>query len=119
MAAGQATSSWVFVGPDNHLHYRTDAKGNHIMDYSYAGYKGGGVALPVVPAVTTVHPVSGDNTANIQAAINSVSQRTPDANGFRGAVLLAPGTYNVSGTINITASGVVLSGSGSGTGGTE
>ncbi|HTD21815.1 MAG TPA: hypothetical protein VK738_04125 [Terriglobales bacterium] len=116
---GQATSTWVFTGSDGHLHYKTDANGNRILDYSYAGYEGGGMKLPVVPVVQTISPVSGDNTAHIQAAINAVSALTPDANGFRGAVLLQAGTYNVSGTISITAGGVVLRGSGSGTGGSN
>jgi hypothetical protein len=110
----QATSSWVFFGSDGLLHYQTDANGNRIMDYSYAGYKGGGVRLPDVPAPNPpVAPTGGDDTATIQAAINAVSQLTPDGNGFRGAVLLGPGTFNVAGTVTITASGVVLRGSGS------
>src|SRR5262249_54351802 len=46
------------------------------------------------------------------------STRSPDANGFRGAVLLSRGTFNCSGTLNITTSGVVLRGSGSAAGGT-
>src|SRR6516165_9329294 len=83
IAAAQ-TSTWVTVGSDGHLHYKTDSKGNHILDYSYAGYEGGGVALPTVPVARTIGPVSGDNTAHIQAAIDSVSAQTPDANGFRG-----------------------------------
>ena len=53
-------------------------------------------------------------TAAIQAAIDTVSARQPDRWGFRGAVLLAPGTFNVSATLHITTSGVVLAGSGSG-----
>jgi hypothetical protein len=115
----QTTSSWVFVGSDGHLHYKTDSNGNRILDYSYAGYQGGGVALPTVPVAQTIGPVSGDNTPHIQAAIDAVSARTPDANGFRGAVLLQAGTYTVSGTLHITTSGVVLRGSGSGSGGTN
>ncbi len=42
----------------------------------------------------------------------------PLVNGLRGAVLLAPGTFEVAGTLSIAASGVVLRGSGSGSGGT-
>jgi hypothetical protein len=117
--SAQATSSWVFMGSDGHLHYKTDAQGNRILDYSYAGYEGGGVALPTVPVAQTISPVSGDNTAHIQAAIDAVSGLTPDANGFRGAVLLQAGSYAVSGTLHITAGGVVLRGSGSGAGGTN
>jgi hypothetical protein len=111
-----ATSAWVSMGTC-HLQYKYDSLGNRVMDYSYAGYKGGGVALPVVPVAVTVTPVSGDSTTNIQAAITTVSAMPLDSNGFRGAVLLEPGTYNVSSTLNINASGVVLRGSGSGSGG--
>lgn len=118
MLSAQATSSWVFFGPDDRLSYQNDANGNRIMDYSYAGYGGGGVALPVVPAAVTVNPSGDDDTSNIQAAIDQVSALAPDANGFRGAVLLAPGSYNVSATLRIATSGVVLRGSGSGSDGT-
>jgi hypothetical protein len=82
------------------------------MDFSHAGYKGGGVALPVVPVAKTLKPITGDNTAQIQSAIDAVSH------GTRGAVLLSPGTYDLEGTLTISASGVVLRGSGSGERGT-
>jgi hypothetical protein len=114
----QNPSSWVFVGSDGKLHYKTDANGNQILDFSSAGYQAGGVALPSVGVAQTVTPISGDNTAQIQAAINSVAALTPDANGIRGAVLLRPGTYDVSGTLNLNVGGVVVEGSGSGSGGT-
>src|SRR5262245_22155478 len=112
------TSQWVSVGPDGKLAYKTLPAGDRIMDFSFAGYKGGGVALPVVPAVQTVSRSGQDDTAAIQAAIDTVSGRSPDANGMRGAVLLAAGTFNCSGALHITASGVVLRGSGSGPDGT-
>ncbi|PYX93727.1 MAG: hypothetical protein DMG67_03475, partial [Acidobacteria bacterium] len=105
-------------GSDGRLHYKTDSLGNPIMDFSYAGYRAGGVALPNVAAKRTVSPSSGDDTSAIQSAINAVSALAPDANGFRGAVLLAAGTFNVSGTLNINTSGIVVRGSGSGSGGT-
>jgi hypothetical protein len=113
-----AVSAWVYVGPDDHLHYKTDANGNRILDFSFAGYHGGGVALPTVPVVSTLSPVSGDNTSAIQAALDAAAKLTPDSHGFRGAVLLSPGTYAVTGTLSIAASGVVLRGSGSASGGT-
>ncbi|HLQ50041.1 MAG TPA: hypothetical protein VK129_01005, partial [Terriglobales bacterium] len=110
----QATSAWVYFGNDGLLHYQTDGNGNRIMDYSYAGYKGGGVKLPDLPAPNPpVAPTGADDTTTIQAAINAVAQRAPDGNGFRGVVLLGSGTFNVSGTVTITSSGVVLRGSGS------
>jgi hypothetical protein len=113
---GQATSSWVYYDRGR-LQYATDENGNRIIDYSWAGYRGGGVALPKVPARLTVAPTGADDTAAIQAAIDTVSTRTPDRKGFRGAVLLAPGTFNISATLRIAASGVVLRGSGSGASG--
>jgi len=117
MAFGQATSSWVYYDSHGKLRYGTDAAGNRIIDYSTAGYGGGGVPLPKVPARVTVQPSGGDDTAAIQAAIDTVSVLQPDRRGFRGAVLLAPGAFNVSATLHMTTSGVVLSGSGSGASG--
>ncbi|MDB6160078.1 MAG: hypothetical protein JWO04_3784 [Gammaproteobacteria bacterium] len=114
---GQATSSWVYYDSHGKLRYGTDAAGNRIIDYSWAGYRGGGVALPRVPARVTVNPSGGDDTAAIQSAIDTVSALQPDRRGFRGAVLLSPGSFNVSATLHITTSGVVLAGSGSGTNG--
>jgi hypothetical protein len=114
LAAEPATSQWVHAGPDGKLVYKATPTGDRIMDFSYAGYVGGGVALPTVPVKRTVQPTGGeDDTAVIQAALDEVA-KLPLENGFRGAVLLGPGTFNCAGTITIGASGVVLRGSGSG-----
>jgi hypothetical protein len=114
---GQATSSWVYYDQLGHLRYKTDPAGNRIIDYSSAGYRGGGVPLPKVPVRITVTPSGGDDTAAIQSALNTVAALPLDWRGFRGAVLLAPGYFNVSATLILNASGVVLRGSGSGTDG--
>lgn len=87
------------------------------MDFSFAGYMGGGVPLPDVAVRATVNPSGGDDTAAIQRAVDDVAQR-PIENGFRGAVLLGPGVFTCKGAINLSASGVVLRGSGSGPNGT-
>src|SRR5262249_15033263 len=112
------SSTLVFVGPDGKLEYRPDAQGNRIPDFSYAGYRGGGVRLPDVPVAMRVSPVDGDDGATIQAAIDEVSKLTPDADGVRGAVLLTKGTYEIGGSVSIKASGVVLRGEGQGPDGT-
>src|SRR5579884_1628361 len=112
------TSAWVFFGSNHRLQYTPDANGNRIMDYSFAGYMGGGVALPGAPVQATVNPSGGDDTAAIQAAIDSVSALPPDANGFRGTVLLAPGAFSTSSTLKITTGGVILHGSGTDSNGT-
>src|SRR5690606_38876740 len=87
-------------------------------DFSHAGYRGGGVPLPEVPAVVTVEPVDGDDGARIQAAIDHVSELPLSDEGFRGAVQLLPGRYEVAGSLAISADGVVLRGAGSGEDGT-
>lgn len=112
-AADNPTSAWVHPGPDGKLVYKTTETGDRIMDFSHAGYMGGGVALPEVPVRKTLHPTGGaDETAAIQQAIDEISAM-PLEGRFRGAVLLGPGTFNCAGTLRIAASGVVLRGSGS------
>ena len=110
-AAGAKESPWVALDASGKLIYRTLPRGDRIVDFSYAGYRGGGVALPSVPVVTMVKPSGGDDSSTIQSAIEAVSTRPPK-DGFRGAVLLAPGTFECSRTLMIAASGVVLRGSG-------
>ncbi|HEX6847869.1 MAG TPA: DUF6298 domain-containing protein [Chitinophagaceae bacterium] len=94
------------------LFYTPDSLGNRIPDFSYCGYKASEQPIPTIP-VKIVVPVSrGDATLRIQSALDHVASLPPDANGYRGAVLLQKGTYEVLGQIRITASGVVLRGSG-------
>jgi hypothetical protein len=115
---GGPKSAWAFFDANDKMQYKTiDSRGDKIMDFSFAGYGGGGVALPVVAAAETLSPSGGDDTAAIQAAINRVSA-LPLVNGFRGAVVLRAGNWKVTATLQINASGVVLRGSGSGTTGT-
>lgn len=110
-AQSEAKSQWVYTNANNKLQYKTTDRGDRIMDFSYAGYMGGGVAIPAVPVKITVSPSAGDNSITIQQAIDQVAAMKP-VNGIRGAVLLKPGTYNCERPITITASGVVLQGSG-------
>ncbi|MBE9599071.1 hypothetical protein [Pedobacter sp. MC2016-24] len=118
------TTSLVYLSASGKLAYNKFAnegetnKDNIIPDFSTAGYKGAGVALPEIPVKKTITTVAGDNRLNIQNAINEVKNLPPDANGFRGAVLLQAGTYEVEGTLVIDQSGVVLRGVGQGASGT-
>jgi len=64
--------------------------------------------------VIHVNPLAGDNTQNIQNAINFAASLPLQANGFRGVVELGAGKFNVDGHINITTSGIVLRGVGGG-----
>ena len=97
------------------LQYTTDARGNRIMDFSHAGYKGGGVRIPDVSRgahgqarlrVTTPRRFRRPSTRCRSCPV--------DANGFRGAVLLERGSIRRRRRARIAASGVVLRGSGSG-----
>src|SRR5512140_3083707 len=72
------TTTLVYPGTDGKLVYVADSLGNKIPDFSNAGYKGGGVSLPYVAIKKTLWPVRGDNSASIQAAIDSVSALPPD-----------------------------------------
>jgi len=110
--ATPAKSEWVTVNPDGKLHYKTLKGGDRIMDFSDAGYMGGGVSIPDPAVKISLSPVPGDNSKAIQDAIDALS-KMPLQNGFRGAVLLKPGIYNCEQAIVIQTSGVVLRGSGS------
>ena len=114
MTYAQIDSSILFHNNLNQLTYVSDKDGNHIPDFSFAGYKNGEAALPNVAVVKQISPVVGDNTAHIQAAIDEVEALTPNANGHRGAFLLLPGEYRVNGVLTINTGGVVLRGSGDG-----
>ena len=106
-------SQWVYLDHSGKLVYQSLKTGEKIIDFSYAGYMGGGVALPNSPVKKTVVPSGDDDSALIQAAIDEISN-LPLADGVRGAVLLAAGRFHCKSTLKITASGVVLRGSGSG-----
>ena len=114
----RARSKFVYPGRDGGLVFAPDEKGNIIPDFSNAGYMGGGVKIPDVGVKATVWPAKGDDGARIQAAIDKVSRRKPDPNGFRGAVLLQKGKYEVAGSLYIKRGGVVLRGEGQGKDGT-
>jgi hypothetical protein len=112
-------SAWVYPGADGRLVYKKDARGNQVPDFSNAGYRGGGVALPFVPVKETLSPMAaGDDGARIQAALDAVGALPLDGSGFRGALLLKKGTYRIAGVITINKSGVVLRGEGQGADGT-
>jgi hypothetical protein len=108
-----ADSAWVTVGPDGKLIYKTTEKGDRIMDFSYAGYGGGGVKLPTVSVQKEIDPSGGEDAPAIQAALDSVAA-LPLVDGFRGAVLLHAGSFHCSQPLVIAQDGVVLRGAGSG-----
>ncbi|WP_189663198.1 MULTISPECIES: DNRLRE domain-containing protein [unclassified Polaribacter] len=117
------TSSLVYMdnGKLTYTPYANEGQTNAvnvIPDFSHAGYKQGGVALPDVPVVTTLNALDGDNRFQIQSAIDALESAEPDANGFRGTILLKAGNYIVNGRLTIQKSGIVLRGEGQGRNGT-
>lgn len=117
-SGGSNGSAWASIDGGGQVRYRHDERGDRIPDFSYAGYRGGGVALPRVDAVVRLSPSSGDDTRRIQDALDEVGRRPLDARGFRGAVELRPGRFRVSDTLRMDRSGVVLRGAGDGRDGT-
>src|SRR5918998_3681004 len=83
-ARAQAARPPVSVKPgaDGHLVYEADARGNRVIDFSHAGYGGGGRAIPEVPVKIYVTPGGGgDDRRRIQAAVELVSAMPPGAGG--------------------------------------
>lgn len=128
-------SALVYPGTDGKMVYTPHVNNgetnnaNIIPDFSYAGYMDGGVKVPVgeAPVKVTLNPTAtGEDRTRIQAAIDQVCNLGPDANGFRGAILLKKGTYRVNDgniqnltdgygyALRIWTSGVVLRGEGQG-----
>ncbi len=118
IGAQAPNSAWVYPSATGNLLYQLDERGQRITDFSQCGYRGGTEPLPNVTALIPqsrwvyVSPGTGDDTALIQAAIDSVEALTPDANGWRGVVYLNAGEYQLATTLTINASGVVLKGAG-------
>ncbi|HEY4787260.1 MAG TPA: hypothetical protein VIH57_14475 [Bacteroidales bacterium] len=109
-----------FVQDHNgNLTYTPDEKGNIIPDFSRVGYHSGDKDIPDVPVVKILNaPVRGEGQTLIQKAIDEVAQMPINSEGFRGAILLKKGIYNVPGTLNISSSGIVLRGEGDSDNGT-
>lgn len=130
-ALAQPEASLVYPGDDGKLVYEKHANiqesnaDNIVIDYSHCGYMQGGVAFTNVPVKITLYPQFGDDQQRIQDAIDYVSGLEPDKNGYRGAVLLKAGTYELGAgllpnndALQIKKSGVVLRGEGQGSDGT-
>src|SRR5688572_3501403 len=89
-------SMFIKVNKDGSLKYIPDEKGNIIPDFSRVGYYGGDKRIPDVPVVKIIEPVAnGTSETIIQSAIEEISKRPLDKNGFRGTILLKKGTYKI------------------------
>lgn len=111
--ADAAWESALFrIDEDGRAVYGADWQGNRIPDFSYVGYRRGDVPIPAIETLIRLEAAGGDETQRIQDAIDRVAGEPADSDGFRGAVELGPGVFEVSGTIEVDASGVVLRGAG-------
>ena len=110
----------VKPGTDGKLVYTAwSARGDVLPDFSAVGYHEGKLPIPDVMVKCTVNPGSpsdgnADDAARIQAAIDQVAALPLGSDGFRGAVLLKKGRYNVGSNLIICTEGVVLRGEGQG-----
>ncbi|MGD9555793.1 MAG: alpha-L-fucosidase [Mangrovibacterium sp.] len=100
------------LGENQQLVYHPDEKGNTLPDFSRVGFACGDREIPEVEAVEIITSVAGDDRDNIQSAIDRIAARPLRQDGFRGAVLLRKGTYDVNGSIFIKKSGIVVRGEG-------
>ncbi len=83
---------------------------DHLLDYSFCGYKNSNEPIPDVDNVIFVPWKEGCQSQRIQQAIDYVSMLPMNENGHRGAVLLDEGVFELSTPLRITTSGVVLRG---------
>jgi hypothetical protein len=92
--------------------------GDHLFDFSYAGYNEGWTPLPnpTSQATVTLNPGDGnaDDADRIQEAINQISKMPLNELGFRGSLLLNAGIFYVGHPIEISQSGIVLRGDAAG-----
>ncbi len=100
------------------LVYTPDSLGNRIPDFSYSGYMASEKPIPSIEVKITVPVKAGDATLRIQSAIDYLATLPLDKDGFRGAILLEKGRYEINGQLQVNASGIVLRGSGMNEGGT-
>src|SRR3954464_7006185 len=87
-------SKLVKQNKDGSLQYTPDEKGNTLPDFSRVGFYAGDKEIPSIAVVSTVAP-SANAEKEIQSAIDELSKKPLDKNGFRGAILLKKGSYTI------------------------
>ncbi len=112
MGASSTKGFFPILVKEGAVDYPADSLGNRQLDYSACGYRHSEAPLPSAKNTVYVSALPGDNYERIQRAIDYVSSLPVAADGLRGAVLLGPGTFDISKPLRIAASGVVVRGSG-------
>ncbi len=111
-AEGQTCSNpYAPIAEITALGIQPDNDGGTILDFSRVGYHYGDVENPDIPIVKKIKPPKrgADATELIQQAVDEVAALPYKQ---RGAILLKAGLYNVSGSIRIKDSGIVIRGEG-------
>ena len=85
----------VHITETDELVYKSYPNGDRIPDFSFCGYRQSEYPIPWVDAKVYVPVVDGDATGLIQQALNYVASLPMEPDGFRGAVQLAPGNYEL------------------------
>ena len=85
-AAPKKQSPIISAGPDGTLKYDADTNGDRVLDFSTCGYAGADRPIPDVLVKVVIAPENGDETADIQRALDYVGTLPPDDIG-RGKVL--------------------------------
>ena len=112
IAFGLQAREFPLAVKDGKVNYIDDELGNRVLDFSTCGYRNSSQPIPDVNTVVFVPWKAGDNTARIQRAIDYAASLPIGKDGFRGAVLLDKGEFEISESLRICASGIVLRGSG-------
>lgn len=106
----QAQDQLPTVQTEGGLKFATDSRGNRLPDYSYCGYRACEEPLPDVPTKLSIAPSGQDDTQALRDAVAELAALPADSNGWHGALELAPGEFNVTGSIDLNFNGIVLRG---------
>jgi hypothetical protein len=122
--AAQSPFNIIYTDASGRYVYVSDFLGNHILDYSHAGYMGGNEPIPGIEGLpafpVSIVPGTTDYTASIQQAIDNAAANYANT-GMLSVVQLEAGNYPIvvpespgANLLIIPGSGVILAGAGSG-----
>ncbi|APR87263.1 hypothetical protein A7982_12612 [Minicystis rosea] len=115
MGTGGAAAWRSALYPEDWSPSSTDAAGNFLHDFSYAGYHNGESppGAPASAAILDVVASFGADPTGATDATKAVQQALDAASAQGGAVVLFPaGLYRIDGTLLVQASKIVLRGAG-------
>ncbi|MCK9477935.1 MAG: discoidin domain-containing protein [Firmicutes bacterium] len=102
----------AYIGEKGLLEYTPDHRGNRLLDYSQVGYKMGEEPIPNIPIAEVIEPAEGDDGLRIQEAVDRICELPIRSNGFRGALLIKKGRYEIGDSVYVRKGGIVIRGEG-------